>query len=98
MNVRFAAKWLQIIAQGFSPGCCFPKAIALKGRPMGSSHFHDVTSGAWYRVRCTGPCALARAKCLVVTDSHSAALSGRFWGGSFPGPKPWAVLLDHFMA
>src|ERR1700757_2615788 len=97
MSVRFAAKRLQRIGQGFSLGYRFPKAIALKRRPIGISLFHHVTCGAWDRVRCTGACVLARTKYLVVTDSHSAALSGRSLGGSYPGLKPWAILLDHFM-
>jgi hypothetical protein len=97
MHVIFAAKRLQILAQGFSPGNRFSKAIALKGRPIGISCFHRVTSGAWYWVRSAGACVLARTKCLVVTDSRSVPLSGRFLAGSFPGLKPWAILLGHFM-
>jgi hypothetical protein len=64
---------------------------------MEISHFYHVTSAAWYAVRWTGAWVLSRAKRLVAADTRSAALSGRFWGGSHPGLKPWAVLLDYFM-
>jgi hypothetical protein len=64
---------------------------------MEISYFYHVTSDAWYAVRRTGAWVLSRTKRLVAADRHSAALSGRFWGGSFSGLKPWAVLLDHFM-
>jgi hypothetical protein len=55
---------------------------------MEISYFYHVTSDAWYAVRWTGAWVLSRTKRLVAADRHSAALSGRFWGGSFPGLKP----------
>ena len=77
-----AMKWLERTAQGFSPGET-ANGAALKGRPNGVQLFY---SHSW-PVKC--PPARAAPK--------TAALTGRLLCGRYPGLKPWAVLLNHFM-
>jgi hypothetical protein len=84
MRVEFAAKRLKIIAQGFSPGNGSPKGDALKGRPIHGS-------GGLIHV------LLPSQK----VDAPTTHIRSPFQGDSkvdvYPGLKPWAVLLDHFM-
>jgi hypothetical protein len=94
MRVRFAAKRLQILAQGFSPGNGFAKVNALKGRPTRGRlrHIEPAFSGG-------NSCGLVDG--FLATPSVGLHFRSPFQVDSgadvFPGLKPWAVLLDHFM-
>ena len=94
MTVALTAKRLQIIAQGFSPGNGSAKVGALKGRPTGDRHSH------------IEPVFFDGDSCRLVDwflITPRVGLHFRppfqvdFGAGAFPGLKPWAVLLDHFM-
>jgi hypothetical protein len=94
MRMRFAAKRLQRIAQGFSPGYRFSKAIALKGRPIGACLVH-------VEPELVGGDSRGSVDALLAIPSAGLHLRSPFQVDSgaddFPGLKPWAVLLDHFM-
>ena len=94
MRVRFAAKRLQIIAQGFSPGNGSAEVDALKGRP---------TRG---RLSNIEPAFVGGDFCGLVDGFLAPPSIGLHFrppfqvdsgADAFPGLKPWAVLLDHFI-
>jgi hypothetical protein len=94
MQVQFSAKWLQIIAQGFSPRNGPPTFYALNGRPTRARLDHIESAfvdgglgGLVDRFLATASVGLHFRPPFQVGSGPDAS----------PGLDSWAILLDHFM-
>jgi hypothetical protein len=82
-------EWFKRTAQGFSPG-----EARVRTRPERAAEVLDVRVFA----RTIQLRLQLDDHMLVDTSRGSVAPSGRSRGYAFPGLKPWAVFLGHFMA
>src|SRR5260370_27082777 len=79
-------KWLNRIAQGFSPGDHGPS----ENRPEGATeHYLPPRSVTVSNALAADPCAQPICR---------SPLQGDVKDANYPGLKPWAILFCHFMA
>jgi hypothetical protein len=94
LSTGLTAKRLQRIAQGFNPGLG-----SQQNRPERAT---DVKS------LLAAPFGICADKPVTMTPRHEhppilqrgpnrSPFQGEAWDGTYPGLKPWAILLDHFM-